>query len=97
MMQNTSIEIENLKCGGCASTIKNSLKNFSEISEIQIDKDHDTIRLVHHEALDLAMVKDKLFSLGYPEKGSVSGLKGLGAKAVSYVSCAVGKLSSDSN
>lgn len=95
MSQHTSIEIENLKCGGCASTIKNALKNFSEISDVQIDKDQDTVHLVHSEALDLAKVKDKLFSLGYPEKGSVNGLKGLGAKAVSYVSCAVGKLSGE--
>ena len=35
----------------------------------------------------------KLLKMGYPETGSVEGLKAVGAKAKSFVSCAVGKMS----
>ena len=36
-----------------------------------------------------------LLKLGYPESGTAEGLKAATAKAKSFVSCAVGKMSSD--
>ncbi len=37
-------------------------------------------------------IADTLVRLGYPEVGSVEGLKAAAAKAKSFVSCAVGRL-----
>lgn len=40
-------------------------------------------------------VAQLLLKLGYPESGTTEGLKAATAKAKSFVSCAVGKMSSD--
>lgn len=40
-------------------------------------------------------VAQLLLKLGYPESGTAEGLKAATAKAKSFVSCAVGKMSSD--
>lgn len=40
-------------------------------------------------------VAQLLLKLGYPESGTAEGLKAATAKAKSFVSCAVGRMSSD--
>ena len=37
---NTSIVVQNLKCGGCANTITTKLAEIENISEITIDVDN---------------------------------------------------------
>ncbi len=92
---NTLFEIDNLKCSGCAGTIKKALMSFSGLENPQIDIEKESVAFDYSEGFDIQMVKDKLSSLGYPEKGSLTGLKKMGANAMSYVSCAVGKLTTE--
>lgn len=91
-MQQT-FEVQNLKCGGCASTITKKLsESFQNVS---VDVEAKTVTLDAEES-QLDEVKAKLRSLGYPLKGEEMGfLADTGAKAKSFVSCAVGRMDSD--
>ena len=87
-----SIEIENLKCGGCAQTITNGLLKIEGVETVSIDNDTDTdtVNYTGSEGVKQAVV-EKLLKMGYPEKGTVSGLEAGVATAKSFVSCAIGK------
>lgn len=87
---NTSIIIvENIKCGGCANTITSKLIEFPSIINVQVDKDTETVTIMHDDAFQRHLVVDQLLHMGYPENGNNNLLH----KAKSYVSCAIGKMS----
>jgi copper chaperone len=90
-VQSITIEVDNLKCGGCATTITKSLSNMAGISDVSVDADVKTVTFLADGSLR-GRVVSKLKSLGYPEKGSAHGLEAGMATAKSYVSCAVGRL-----
>lgn len=86
----TSIIVQNLKCGGCASTITNSLTSIQNISDISVDVEESTITFNSLDNNDALIVKEKLKSLGYP---SIDDTNSFTSKAKSFVSCATGKMS----
>lgn len=86
------IEIENLKCGGCANSIVKGLSQLPGVSQVEVDQDHSLVKFEAAEARR-AEVADKLRSMGYPEKGSVEGISAGLANAKSFVSCAIGRFS----
>ncbi len=88
----SQIYIDNLKCGGCATTIVTELQKLSDVQKVQIDSEHDLVLVESEEGSDLNIVKDRLKSLGYPEKDTVHGFEKLSTHAKSYVSCAIGKM-----
>lgn len=91
-MKTQKITIENLKCGGCANTIKKGLASISGISDIQINIESSEISF--NGSLDSKkLAVEKLTQLGYPEVGTLSGIASGVANAKSYVSCAIGKIS----
>lgn len=81
-----TIEVENIKCGGCMNSIKTALQQMEGVQEVNIDKDTETVTIESDS--DIEPFIQKLNDLGYPQKGNNSLLK----KAKSYVSCAVGNL-----
>ena len=83
-----TIEVENIKCGGCMNSIKTALQQMEDVQEVNIDKDTETVTIESDS--DIEPFIQKLNDLGYPQKGNNSLLK----KAKSYVSCAVGNLKS---
>ncbi|MDZ4664627.1 MAG: heavy metal-associated domain-containing protein [Bacteroidota bacterium] len=91
----TKVVVDNLKCGGCANSIKKGLMSFSEVSEVNVDTETDTIEVTHLDDFEKKKIKDKLYSMGYPEKGTLEGLDKIVTGAKSYVSCAIGKLSKE--
>jgi len=91
----TSFEIDNLKCSGCAGTIRKALLSFDGLSNPEIDIEKETVRFDSADGFDIEPVKDKLSGLGYPEKGSLIGIKKIGANAMSYMSCAIGKMTTE--
>jgi copper chaperone len=91
----TQITIENLKCEGCAGSIKKGLYSFKEVVGVNVDLERETVEVTFTETLALDRIREKLASMGYPEKGSTAGLTKLAASAKSYVSCAIGKFSKD--
>lgn len=91
------IAVENIKCGGCANTIQKALMAVAGVEAVHVAIDEGVIEVsVEPEVNEqevLKTLKKKLLDMGYPEVGSVDGLKSAGAKAKSFISCAVGKLS----
>ena len=86
-MKTQEIFVENIKCGGCMTSIKNALEKIKGIVKVEIDKDEEKISLTG-EQFQLSEVIDSLNSMGYPQKGENSVFK----QAKSYVSCAIGKI-----
>lgn len=87
-----TLEVENVKCGGCANTLISSLKE--EFGEVSVDLD------VHPRKITLDLedekkdsLKLKLRALGYPlSSDELSGLQKATTTAKSFVSCAIGKV-----
>ncbi len=93
-MTTYSIEVENIKCGGCANSIRKRLLEIDGVSEVTVDIDAGVVTVEAPETAR-AVIVATLEKMGYPERGRVAGLKAAGAKAKSFVSCAVGRLSDE--
>ena len=89
------IEVENIKCGGCANSINQKLMQLDDIEDVAVDVESGRITLNTGQTSDAfrQAVLTRLTAMGYPEKGSVEGLGAVKARATSYVSCAIGKMS----
>ena len=86
----TEIKIENLKCGGCAATIKKGLLALNLVSEVIVDLEKSLVSVVSADENGM-IIKEKLSKLGYPETGTKNTIL---HKASSFVSCAVGRIDS---
>jgi copper chaperone len=85
-------EVENIKCGGCVRSIERALGELTHVQRVAVDVPAGRVSVV--AAADVrAPVRAALAKLGYPERGSASGLEAVGAKAKSFVSCAIGRFS----
>jgi copper chaperone len=91
----TKIIIDNMKCDGCAGSIKKGLKSFAEVSKVIVDLEHESLEITHNDNFPVEALKEKLSSMGYPEKGTLDGFDKFVANAKSYVSCAIGKISKE--
>ena len=85
------ITVENIKCGGCASTIKSRLTNMAAVDQCEVNVENGIVTISGDES-SKAEVARLLLKIGYPESGTAEGLKAIKAKATSFVSCAVGKM-----
>ena len=86
-----TFKVENVKCGGCASTLKSKLlEDFGKV-EVNLDLEPREITLdIGDEKIE--SLKTSLLSLGYPMLGKdLNFLQNNTAKAKSFVSCAIGK------
>jgi copper chaperone CopZ len=81
------IQVENLKCGGCVSSVKKALATVEGVDEVSVDLESGMIEVGGH--VDRSQLVEKLAGLGYPEVGN----NNLISKTKSYVSCAIGKMS----
>jgi copper chaperone len=90
-----AIEVENIKCGGCANSIRKKLEALEGVDAVEVDVEAGVVSVEAPESA-LSEVKQALAKMGYPEVGSAEGLSALGAKAKSFVSCATGKLDKES-
>lgn len=90
-------QVENVKCGGCANTLINELKEeFGDVF-VNLDKFPREITLDINEN-DEEKLKLKLRSLGYPlSSDDLSGLEKATTTAKSFVSCAIGKFNVATN
>jgi copper chaperone CopZ len=87
-MINEKIIIANLKCSGCATTIKNDLLAIKGVTETVVDIEKDTVDITY-DGIDRQVIIDKLYSLGYPEATEKNGLL---LQLKSYASCMVGRV-----
>ena len=86
-----TIAVENIKCGGCANTIRTRLIERELVQAVDVDIEQGEVRIEGNpEWRD--QVAGALANMGYPEVGSVEGMKAATAKAKSFVSCAIGRI-----
>lgn len=85
----TTIEIENLKCGGCVNTVKKGLISIEGIDKVEIDLDNSKVTVPSNDEAIINQVKEKLSKMGYPELGDTNNII---HKAKSFVSCATGRM-----
>ncbi|MGD8346357.1 MAG: heavy metal-associated domain-containing protein [Lysobacterales bacterium] len=85
------VSVENIKCGGCANTIRTRLEKLDGIDSVTVDVESGRVT-VDGDGNTRQNVIERLASLGYPETGSVEGIRSATAKAKSFVSCAVGRM-----
>lgn len=88
------IDVENIKCGGCAHSIVSKLSALNGVESVYVDVENGRVSFFAESVLR-NQVKAVLLGLGYPETGSVEGVKAVGVKAKSFVSCAIGKVSKE--
>ncbi|MFZ9586526.1 MAG: heavy-metal-associated domain-containing protein [Crocinitomicaceae bacterium] len=81
------IQVENLKCGGCVSSVNKALLAIEGVQEVHVDLDSGMIEVNGHAQRE--QVVTKLVGLGYPELGNNHFI----SKTKSFVSCAIGKMS----
>lgn len=84
------IFIQNLKCGGCASTITKKLSSLNIVKTVQVNVEEAKVEVELFDENALSNIKAKLSSLGYPEQTEKNSI---GKKAKSVLSCSIGKLS----
>ena len=87
-------EVLNVKCGGCANTLKTKLlEEFGEV-EVNLEVEPRQITL-EIEDTNVPALRQALKSLGYPMSDEdLSTVEGFTTTAKSFVSCAVGKMGS---
>ncbi|MEN8205289.1 MAG: heavy metal-associated domain-containing protein [Pseudomonadota bacterium] len=85
------IDVENIKCGGCAHTIETRLKKLDTVTQVSVNVEQGQVTVEAADNSRTQLVETLLHS-GYPEKGTAEGLKAAKAKAKSFVSCAIGKM-----
>lgn len=87
----TQILVQNLKCGGCASTITKQLSLLKDVKNIQVNPQTSMVAFEYDIEKTLFEVEDRLKQLGYPAEGDNNSYF---SKAKSYFSCASGKMNS---
>jgi copper chaperone len=88
MLQYQEFEVANLKCGGCAESVRSKLLEMPEIRSVEVDVEKGQVR-VSGAGLKPESIVSELHALGYPlltESNSVI------TKAKSYISCAIGRM-----
>jgi copper chaperone CopZ len=82
----TQIQVENIKCNGCATSIKNNLLKIAHVDAVVVNIEDE---IIQYEGLaNKEDIINRLAEMGYPEKGS----NNFTSKAKSFVSCASGKI-----
>ncbi|MEN8226426.1 MAG: heavy-metal-associated domain-containing protein [Bacteroidota bacterium] len=88
-MKTEKIIIENLKCDGCANTIRRELNWINEVIKVEVNVDASSVQVDYTSKNNMRDVfVEKLKKLGYPEEGTGR----LNQKVRSYVSCAKGRI-----
>jgi copper chaperone len=89
-MKKEEIIVANLKCGGCANTIKKAIYAIEGVNEVIVDVDNSAVAVECIEEIERKVLAEKLNSLGYPEATEKNGLL---LMIRSYGSCMAGKFS----
>ncbi len=64
-MEELKLRVANVKCGGCASTIRDGLLTLPGIETIEVDIASGTVQISGTD-MDTMAIQTKLGELGYP-------------------------------
>lgn len=91
-MKTDIIIIENLKCQGCANTIRREMNWIGEVISVDVDLEKSAVTVNYTGKNNMHDVfTEKLRKLGYPEEGTGK----FNQRVKSYVSCAIGRIQKD--
>lgn len=65
-MQTERFKVENVKCGGCVTAIKNGLGTLAQVHSVAVTVEDGAV-VVEGEGLSRQVLSMKLAELGYPE------------------------------
>lgn len=85
----TTLNIQNLKCHGCANTITKRLSELDDVTNVIVNNENDSVAFDYNEEASLQAATELLSKLGYPVEGENNPLT---KKAKSFVSCAIGRM-----
>lgn len=84
-----TLEIQNLKCGGCAHTMTSKLNALKGIEAVNIQHEKSMVTFQYENEEVLVNAKKILIQIGYPVVGHQNALA---SKVKSFISCALGKI-----
>lgn len=84
-----TIVVANLKCSGCANTIKKNLTELEGMEMVMVNHDTGEVEVAYDNQLSRESITKKLAALGYPEATEENGLL---TQIKSYASCMIGKI-----
>jgi copper chaperone CopZ len=92
-----TFEVANIRCGGCAATIRTALSDagFTEVRvDLMCEPRKVSAKICNDE--EMALFRSVLRKHGYPLcDENISLVDSAGLKAKSFVSCAIGKFSAE--
>ena len=88
-MKTEEIILENIKCAGCATTIKTELLKLDGMLAVEVFNEQDMVKVSYNDNANRQLIIDKLHSLGYPEATEKNRLL---LQLKSYTSCMIGKV-----
>ncbi len=91
-----SYEVLNIRCEGCANSIKKALSPHFDFVEVDLTKEPRIVTVDIQSDEKEERFKEILRSLGYPlYEDKLSSTQKMGLKTKSFISCAVGKFTLD--
>jgi copper chaperone CopZ len=81
-MKTTTIEVDNLKCGGCEGTVTKQLLKINGVDNVTVDATDGRVTIIYEGIDNETKFLETLSKLGYPKKGTSNSFQ----KAKSYVS-----------
>ncbi|MFZ1706180.1 MAG: heavy-metal-associated domain-containing protein [Saprospiraceae bacterium] len=88
-MKTQEIFVENIKCGGCANSIKKGLEKLDSTTSVEVDIEEGKVVLLSESTINTDKYVAALHGMGYPIHGEGNLIK----TAQSYVSCMIGRMS----
>lgn len=88
-MKTEEVIVANIKCNGCATTIKNELMKIDGVLSAEVFNEKDMVKVSYMEITDRDVIVKRLHELGYPEATEKNGLL---LQLKSYASCMVGRI-----
>ena len=82
------IIVENIKCGGCAQSIRKGLEKINAGVAVEVFIENGKVHLESEKSIQREDYVKALHSMGYPEPGEGNLLN----TAKSYVSCMIGRM-----
>lgn len=67
-MDSLELRVDNVKCGGCANSIREGLLTLRGIQEVMVNIDSGTVS-IHGEGYNDKEIYSKLSELGFPVRG----------------------------
>lgn len=84
----SNITVQNLKCDGCANSIRKELEKLYGVTTVEVDVSAAEVSLEHINSIKT--IENSLLQLGYPATDTTNSFK---TKAKSFISCGIGRLS----